>query len=114
MAMSMPSERTYIAPEFKLSVDEPIRIPDPRTMKTEDLEGIFDKIHDLPIEDLVSIQENTYRVLDRMDEILLDGGKIPTQQIDEIICGVAVLDSILTHKIKGLSKEAFEELDARL
>jgi len=113
MNQAMPKERSYEAPVFKLSTDEPIRIPDPRTMKSEDLKGIFLQIDQTAVEQLVQIREKTYEVLDRIDEILLDGGKVSVEQIDEIICGIAVLEEILLNKLKGLSKDALEKLDAK-
>ncbi len=87
---------------FSLSVNEAIRIQDPKVIGYKELNEIFKVIEATPVKDLIKIREKTYDVLDRMDEILLEGGKVSPDQADEIIRGIAVLEEIIIKKIRAM------------
>ena len=87
--------------DFKLSVSDPIRLPNPEKLSRDNLRIIFDELNRFQSSELLKIRERTYEVLDRMDEILLEGGVIPAEHCDEIIRGLAILEEVIITKMNG-------------
>ena len=100
-AQNYTQQRSTTAKPFVLSANDPIRIGDPYIIGYDKLSAIITEVENAPLDLLLQVRQRTYDVLDRMDEILLDGGHIPTEQCDEIIMGIAVLEEIIAKKTNG-------------
>ena len=94
-------QRPFQGTGFRLSTDEAIRIPDPRKVTYEYMQHMFAELNGAEAALLLQVREKSYDVLDRIDEILINGGHVSPEQIDDLVRGIAMVEEVLIKKMNG-------------
>jgi hypothetical protein len=101
IAMSI-NETDHSGLKAGLNLNSPFRMPSPKNMTTPQLDKILEPLFEATTEELLTIRERTYTVLDRMDELETAGQNIPVLEFEEILRGAAIIEQLLAERMQGL------------